>query len=211
MSSISAAIIEAWLRHCAELFVQHKDELTDLDAKIGDADHGANLARGFTAIPPKLDALVDKSIGSLLRTCAMTLISQVGGASGPLYGTFFLQASRPANGKTTLSHEELCECFDTGLTGVVNLGKAVLGDKTMVDALTPALAALHPKNGDSLEDAISRAATAAREAAEATVPLIARKGRASYLGERSIGHKDPGAASSALLIEALAETLKVTA
>jgi phosphoenolpyruvate---glycerone phosphotransferase subunit DhaL len=93
----------------------------------------------------------------------------------------------------------------------VNLGKAVLGDKTMVDALTPALAALHPKNGDSLEDAISRAATAAREAAEATVPLIARKGRASYLGERSIGHKDPGAASSALLVEALAETLKVTA
>ena len=122
MSSISAAIIEAWLRHCAELFVQHKDELTDLDAKIGDADHGANMARGFTAIPPKLDVLVDKSIGSLFRTCAMTLISQVGGASGPLYGTFFLQASRPANGKTALSHKELCQCFDVGLTGVVNLG-----------------------------------------------------------------------------------------
>jgi phosphoenolpyruvate---glycerone phosphotransferase subunit DhaL len=211
MGLISAATIEAWLRHCAELFIQYKDELTDLDAKIGDADHGANMARGFTAVPPKLDVLVDKSIGSLFRTCAMTLISQVGGASGPLYGTFFLQASRPANGKTTLSHEELCECFDAGLTGVVNLGKAVLGDKTMVDALTPALAALHPKNGDSLEDAVARAATAAREASEATIPLIARKGRASYLGERSAGHKDPGAASSALLIEALAESLKGTA
>jgi phosphoenolpyruvate---glycerone phosphotransferase subunit DhaL len=210
MGSISAATIEAWLRHCSELFIQHKDELTDLDAKIGDADHGANMARGFTAIPPKLDVLVDKSVGSLFRTCAMTLISQVGGASGPLYGTFFLQASRPANGKMTLNHEELCQCFDAGLTGVVNLGKAVLGDKTMVDALTPALAALHPKNGDSLEDAVARAATAAREAAEATVPLIARKGRASYLGERSVGHKDPGAASTALLIEALAESLKMT-
>jgi dihydroxyacetone kinase-like protein len=211
MGSISAATIEAWLRHCAELFTQHKDELTELDAKIGDADHGANMARGFTAIPPKLDVLVDKSVGSLFRTCAMTLISQVGGASGPLYGTFFLQASRPANGKTTLSHEELCQCFDAGLTGVVNLGKAVVGDKTMVDALTPALAALHPKDGDSLQDAVARAATAAGEAAEATVPLIARKGRASYLGERSVGHKDPGAASSALLIKGLLESLKVTA
>ena len=211
MSSISAAIIEAWLRHCAELFAQHKDELTNLDAKIGDADHGANMARGFTAIPPKLDVLVDKSIGSLFRTCAMTLISQVGGASGPLYGTFFLQASRPADGKTTLSHQELCQCFDAGLTGVVNLGKAVLGDKTMVDALNPALAALHPTNGDSLQNAVARAAAAAHEAAEATVPLIARKGRASYLGERSVGHKDPGAASSVLLIEALSETLKMSA
>ncbi len=211
MSAISAANIEAWLRHCAEVFVQHKEELTDLDAKIGDADHGANMARGFTAIPAKLDVLVDKSIGSLFRTSAMTLISQIGGASGPLYGTFFLQASRPANGKTTLSHTELCQCFDAGLTGVVKLGKAVLGDKTMVDALTPALATLHPNNSDSLEDAVARAAAAARAAAEATIPLIARKGRASYLGERSIGHQDPGAASSALLIEALAETLKVTA
>jgi phosphoenolpyruvate---glycerone phosphotransferase subunit DhaL len=211
MGTISAATIEAWLRHCAELFIQYKDELTDLDAKIGDADHGANMARGFTAVPPKLDVLVDKSIGSLFRTCAMTLISQVGGASGPLYGTFFLQASRRADGKTTLSHEELCQCFDAGLTGVVNLGKAVVGDKTMVDALTPALAALHPKDGDSLQDAVARAATAAGEAAEATVPLIARKGRASYLGERSVGHKDPGAASSALLIKGLLESLKVTA
>jgi dihydroxyacetone kinase-like protein len=209
MNSISAKIIEAWLRHCAELFVQHKDELTDLDAKIGDADHGANMARGFTAVPSKLDGLTDKSIGSLFRTCAMTLISQVGGASGPLYGTFFLQASRSADGKTTLSHTELCQCFDVGLNGVVNLGKAVVGDKTMVDALAPALKALHPKNGDSLADAVARAAATAREAVEATIPLIARKGRASYLGERSAGHKDPGAASSALLITALDDTLKV--
>jgi dihydroxyacetone kinase-like protein len=210
MSSISSAIIEAWLRRCAEVFLQHKDELTELDAKIGDADHGANMARGFTAIPPKLDVLVDKSVGSLFRTSAMTLISQVGGASGPLYGTFFLQAARSANGKTELTLNELCQCFDTGLSGIVNLGKAAVGDKTMVDALTPALAALHPRNGDSLETALERAAAAAREASEATIPLIARKGRASYLGERSIGHKDPGATSSALLLEALAETVKAS-
>jgi dihydroxyacetone kinase-like protein len=211
MISVSSAIIEAWLRRCAEVFTQHRDELTDLDAKIGDADHGVNMARGFTAIPPKLEGLVDRSVGSLFRTSAMTLISQVGGASGPLYGTFFLQAARPANEKTELTLEELCQCFDTGLTGVVNLGKAAVGDKTMVDALTPALAALHPKNADSLEAALARAAAAAREAAEATIPLIARKGRASYLGERSAGHKDPGATSSALLIEALAATVKTTA
>jgi phosphoenolpyruvate---glycerone phosphotransferase subunit DhaL len=210
MTSISSANIEAWLRHCAGVFTEHKDELTELDAQIGDADHGANMARGFTAIPPKLDALVDRSIGSLLRTSAMTLISQVGGASGPLYGTFFLQASRPANGKTELTLKELCQCFDTGLAGIVNLGKAVVGDKTMVDALTPALAALHPKSGDSLQTALDRAASAAREAAEATIPLIARKGRASYLGERSIGHKDPGATSTALLLGALAETVKAS-
>jgi dihydroxyacetone kinase-like protein len=210
MTSISSASIEAWLRRCATVFAEHKDELTDLDAKIGDADHGVNMARGFSAIPPKLDPLLDKSIGSLFRTSAMTLISQVGGASGPLYGTFFLQAARPANGKTELTLKELCQCFDTGLTGIVNLGKAVLGDKTMVDVLTPALAALHPKNGDSLGTALERAASTAREAAESTIPMIARKGRASYLGERSVGHKDPGAASSALLLEALAETIKAT-
>jgi dihydroxyacetone kinase-like protein len=210
MTSISSASIEVWLRRCATVFAEHKDELTDLDAKIGDADHGVNMARGFSAIPPKLDPLLDKSIGSLFRTSAMTLISQVGGASGPLYGTFFLQAARPANGKTELTLKELCQCFDTGLTGIVNLGKAVLGDKTMVDVLTPALAALHPKNGDSLGTALERAASTAREAAESTIPMIARKGRASYLGERSVGHKDPGAASSALLLEALAETIKAT-
>jgi dihydroxyacetone kinase-like protein len=210
MSSISSAVLETWLRRCAEVFTEHKNELTELDAKIGDADHGANMARGFVAIPPKLDVLVDKSVGSLFRTSAMTLISQVGGASGPLYGTFFLQASRPANGKSELTQEELCLCFDSGLTGVVNLGKAVLGDKTMVDALTPALAALHPRDADTLEAALARAASAARDAAEATIPLIARKGRASYLGERSIGHKDPGAASSALLLGALADTVKTT-
>ena len=208
MVTISSQIIERWLRRCAEVFQEHKDELTELDAAIGDGDHGANMARGFTAVPPKLDGLAGKEIDGIFRITAMTLISQVGGASGPLYGTFFLQAAAPAKGKLELTLPELCTCLDAGLAGIVKLGKAAVGDKTMVDALTPALAALHPKNGDSLNAALDRAVAAGREAAEGTIPLEAHKGRASYLGERSIGHKDPGAASSVLLLAALAEVAK---
>ena len=206
-ASITVQNIEAWLRECAETYRRHKDELTALDAAIGDGDHGANMARGFSAVPAKLEALQTKDVESLFRTTAMTLISQVGGASGPLYGTFFLQAARPAHGKAELALPELCACFDAGLAGVVNLGKASLGDKTMVDALTPAFAALHAREGDSIATALGRAIAAARAAADATIPLVARKGRASYLGERSAGHKDPGAASSVLLLEALAKAL----
>jgi len=209
MILISAQQIEAWLRLCDKVFTEHKQELTELDAAIGDADHGANMARGFAAVRTKLDALTARDdIGVLFKTTAMTLISQVGGASGPLYGTFFLQAARPADGKTEMSLTDLCASFEAGLTGVVNLGKAQPGDKTMIDALTPALAALHPKNGDRLEGALERAAAAARSGAEATIPLVARKGRASYLGERSAGHKDPGAASSALLLETLVQAVR---
>jgi dihydroxyacetone kinase-like protein len=207
MNTISSEMIERWLRRCAEIFQAHKDELTALDAAIGDGDHGANMARGFAAVPAKLDALTGKEIDGLFRTTAMTLISQVGGASGPLYGKFFLQAATPAKGKLELTLPELCACLDAGLAAIVQLGKAAVGDKTMVDALTPALAALHPQEGDTPGTALNRAAAAARDAAEATIPLIARKGRASYLGERSAGHKDPGAASSALLLGALAETV----
>jgi dihydroxyacetone kinase-like protein len=208
MVSITSELVERWLRRCAEVFQSHREELTALDAAIGDGDHGANMARGFSAVPAKLDALTNKGIDSLFRTVSMTLISQVGGASGPLYGTFFLKAATPAAGKKELTLPEFCACLDAGLAGVMQLGKAVVGDKTMVDALTPALAALHPREGDSLMAALDRAVAAAREAAEATIPLVARKGRASYLGERSAGHKDPGAASSVLLLAALAEVAK---
>jgi dihydroxyacetone kinase-like protein len=207
-TSISSDVVERWLRSCATVFAAHKGELTELDAAIGDGDHGANMARGFAAVPPKLDALEVEEIGGLFRTTGMTLIAQVGGASGPLYGTFFLQAARPAMGKQELTLPELCACFDAGLAGVVHLGKAAMGDKTMVDALTPALATLHPKDGDSPAAALDRAVAAAVSAAEATIPLVARKGRASYLGERSAGHKDPGAASTVLLLAALAEAVK---
>lgn len=208
MDNLTSARIDGWLRHSAEVFAAHKDELNALDAAIGDGDHGANLARGFTAVLPKLDGLVGKEIEALLRTTGMTLISQVGGASGPLYGTFFLQAAGVAKGKVELSLAELCDGLDAGLAGIVKLGKAGPGDKTMVDAIGPALAALRPQEGETLEAALARAVTAGRAAAEATIPLVARKGRASYLGERSAGHQDPGATSSVLLLTALAEAVK---
>ncbi len=192
-----------WLRTGADAFDAHQDELTRLDAAIGDADHGANMARGFTAVKGKLADLQGKDMGTIFKTVAMTLISTVGGASGPLYGTFFLQAAPAAAGKTELSLPELHSVFAAGLQGLMNRGKAAVGEKTMVDALVPAIDALKPTENDSLADALDRAVAAAKKGADSTVPLVAKKGRASYLGERSAGHLDPGAASSVLLLEAL--------
>ena len=196
-----------WLHNCAETFVQHKDELTALDAAIGDADHGANMARGFTAVEGKLAGLAGKDLGIIFKTTAMTLISTVGGASGPLYGTFFLQAATAAAGKMELTTVELADVFDKGLQGLMNRGKAVVGEKTMIDALVPAIAALHPHDDDSLAATIGRAVAAAGQGADSTIPLVAKKGRASYLGERSAGHLDPGAASSVLLLKALQQAV----
>lgn len=206
-NSIDSATVLHWLQNCAETYVQHKDELTELDAAIGDADHGANMARGFTAVQAKLAGLQDKDIGTIFKTVAMTLISTVGGASGPLYGTFFLQAATGANGKTALTHEELVTALSAGLQGLMSRGKAVVGEKTMVDALVPALEALKPAGNDSLPAALDRAVAAAKKGADSTIPLVAKKGRASYLGERSAGHLDPGAASSVMLLEALQKAL----
>jgi dihydroxyacetone kinase-like protein len=201
--SLTAEVVLRWMENCAETFTVHKDELTQLDADIGDADHGANMARGFTAVKGKLGELKGKDIGAIFKTVAMTLISTVGGASGPLYGTFFLQAANGANGKMELTPAELSTVFNTGLQGLVNRGKAAVGEKTMVDALVPAFEALKPKEGESLNEVLGRACAAAKKGADSTVPLVAKKGRASYLGERSAGHLDPGAASSVLLLEAL--------
>jgi dihydroxyacetone kinase-like protein len=203
-SSLSAEAVLHWMQNCADTFQQHKDELTQLDSDIGDADHGANMARGFTAVQGKLASLKDKDIGTIFKTVAMTLISTVGGASGPLYGTLFLQAVGPATGKMSLTHDELVKALGTGLQGLMNRGKAVVGEKTMVDALVPALDALKSTGADdTLKAALDRAVKAARDGADSTVPLVAKKGRASYLGERSAGHMDPGASSSVLLLEAL--------
>jgi len=199
----NAEMVLQWLQNGAETFDLHKDELTELDAAIGDADHGANMARGFTAVKGKLGELKGKDIGAIFKTVAMTLISTVVGASGPLYGTFFLQAANGANGKSELTLEELASVFGSGLHGLMNRGKAVVGEKTMIDALAPALNALKPAANDTLADVLDRAVAAARKGSDSTVPLVASKGRASYLGERSAGHRDPGAASSVLLIEAL--------
>jgi dihydroxyacetone kinase-like protein len=207
-NSIEADTVLHWLRNGAETFRQNKETLTELDAAIGDADHGANMARGFNAVEGKLAGLEGADIGTIFKTVAMTLISTVGGASGPLYGTFFLQAVSGASGKSALTHEELAGVFDSGLQGLMNRGKAAVGEKTMVDALAPAFEAFKPVAHDSLPAALERAVAAAQQGADATVPLVAKKGRASYLGERSAGHRDPGAASSVLLLKALLQAVQ---
>lgn len=207
MSSVTTGQIIKWLERTADVMGEQKDYLTQLDSDIGDGDHGANMARGFNAVRGKLAESADKDIGAIFKMVAMTLISTVGGASGPLYGTFFLQAATPAAGKHELTLGDLAAGFDAGLKGLVARGKAAPGDKTMIDALTPAVEALHPSGDESPAVAIVRAVEAARNGAKATIPMVARKGRASYLGERSAGHLDPGAASSVLLLEALAAVL----
>jgi dihydroxyacetone kinase-like protein len=178
-----------------------------LDAAIGDADHGANMDRGFKTVVSKLPEVYDKDIGTILKTAGMTLVSTVGGAGGPLYGTFFLQAGMVTVGKMALDLKDWAACLDSAVSGVIQRGKAEPGDKTMVDALLPAVAALkHAVDLDSkLNDALRQSAEAARSGMLATIPMVARKGRASYLGERSAGHQDPGATSSYLLLQAAAD------
>jgi dihydroxyacetone kinase-like protein len=206
--SLDAETVLRWLRDAARVFAAHKDELTALDSAIGDGDHGANMARGFTAVDAKLDSLKDKDLGTVFKTVAMTLISTVGGASGPLYGTFFLKAAEKAAGKNALEPQELFDVFRHGLDGLMARGKAVVGEKTMVDALVPAIEALQPREHDTLSTALDRAVAAARRGAESAVPLVAKKGRASYLGERSANHPDPGCASAVLLLESLREAAR---
>ena len=204
MNVLTAAALNEWINKAAGVLDAQKSYLTDLDAPIGDSDHGANMARGFAAAKAKLDPNATDT-GAVLKSVAMTLISTVGGASGPLYGTLFLQAAGKATGKTELSLGDWTSCLEAGLAGVVMRGKAELGDKTMVDALTPAVAALKEHSAAPLAEALAISAQSAELGMKATIPLLARKGRASYLGERSIDHQDPGATSSYLLLQALAE------
>jgi phosphoenolpyruvate---glycerone phosphotransferase subunit DhaL len=200
----------AWINRYADHIAEQKDFLTQLDAAIGDADHGANMHRGFQAVLKKFPEMQDKDLGTIFKTVAMTLISTVGGASGALYGTFFLQASTVATGKTEVSPAEFVGLLEKGLAGIVLRGKAAIGDKTMVDALQPAIRTLKQalENGSSLPEATAKALEAAQNGAKSTIPLVAKKGRASYLGERSANHQDPGATSTTLLFQALAETVK---
>ena len=196
-----------WLEKVATVMEENKTYLTDLDAAIGDADHGANVARGFGEVGKKLPELADKDIGTLMKTVAMTLMSKVGGASGLIYGNFFMQASRATAGKESLAPDELVELMEAGINGIVQRGRAELGDKTMLDAWQPALDALKStlESGQSLAIALQACADGAQQGMESTVPIQARKGRASYLGERSIGHQDPGATSTYLMLKALSE------
>jgi dihydroxyacetone kinase-like protein len=197
-----------WIKACAAVLAENRDYLTQLDAAIGDADHGANMDRGFKAVVKKMPEFIDKDIGTIFKTVGMTLISTVGGAGGPLYGTFFLQAGMKTAGKMELNLADWCVALEAALNGVVMRGKAELGDKTMVDALTPAVNALKKalEDNKTIAQALQQSAEAARQGMEATIPLVARKGRASYLGERSAGHQDPGATSSYLLLKVAADT-----
>jgi dihydroxyacetone kinase-like protein len=209
MAAITPADVLACLRAIAGTVAEHKEHLTQLDADIGDADHGINMDRGFSAVEAKLPELSQADIGALLKTTGMTLLSTVGGASGPLYGTFFLRMGAAAAGKEQLSGDDLLALLEAGVKGVEDRGKAALGDKTMIDALAPAVTALREalEGGEAPAGALRQAADAARRGALATIPIQARKGRASYLGERSIGHQDPGATSAYLLLQAMADTL----
>jgi dihydroxyacetone kinase-like protein len=204
--TITFGDVLAWIRTFAGVVAENKAYLTELDSAIGDADHGINMDRGFQAVAGKLDTIAPSDIGGCLRTIGSTLVSTVGGASGPLYGMFFMQMGGAAAGKETLSVAEFAAAFEAGIGGVQRIGKAEPGDKTMLEALLPARDALNAAatDGATVGVALERAADAAEAGMRATVPLVARKGRASYLGERSAGHQDPGATSSALLLRSAA-------
>ena len=197
-STLTSAIIRDWLKRAADVYQTERARLTQLDSDIGDGDHGENLARGFGAVVAKLPAEGDPA--ALFKNVAMTLISTVGGASGPLYGSFLLDSAKASAGLTEITQEDWARILAAAVQGVQNRGKAVPGDKTMVDALVPAVAAA--RDGDLLT-ALRQSADAAAAGAQATEPMVAKKGRASYLGERSAGHLDPGAVSSQLLLAAL--------
>lgn len=207
---ISRDDVLEWIKAVASMISENSKYLTELDAAIGDADHGANMDRGFKAVMNKMPEISDKDIGTIFKTVGMTLISTVGGAGGPLYGTFFLQAGMKTAGKMELSAADWAEALEAALNGVIMRGKAQLGDKTMVDALTPAVNALKQavQENRSISEALNGSAEAARQGMEATIPLVARKGRASYLGERSADHQDPGATSSYMMLKVAADTWK---
>ncbi|MEA5507652.1 dihydroxyacetone kinase subunit DhaL [Halotia wernerae UHCC 0503] len=199
-----------WLQAFATEIEQNKEYLTELDAAIGDADHGINMDRGFKKVINQLPNVTDQDIGSILKTVSMTLISSVGGASGPLYGTLFLRASTVVASKHELAAQDLLEMLQAGLDGVLQRGKAQLGDKTMVDVLSPAVVAFGQAVGTNkvMLAAMQQAVAAAQEGLQNTIPMLAKKGRASYLGERSVGHQDPGATSSYLMLKSLLKTLE---
>jgi phosphoenolpyruvate---glycerone phosphotransferase subunit DhaL len=203
-ANVDAETVKRWLNEAAASVREQRDYLTQLDAAIGDADHGTNMDRGFTAVVEKLDGL-EGPPGKLLTTAGSTLVSTVGGASGPLWGTALRRAGRALGDADDFDGSELAEALDAALAGIVELGAAQEGDKTMVDALAPAVRVLRSRldAGSPLGEALAEARAAGEEGMRATTPLQASKGRASYLGERSIGHQDPGATSTALIIAAL--------
>lgn len=205
---ITTEDIVRWINQVAAVLHENRDYLTQLDSPIGDADHGINMDRGFKAVAEKLPTVANMDIGSILKTVGTTLVSTVGGASGPLYGTAFLRAGMATVGKNELYEADVVTMLEAALEGIKTRGKAQPGEKTMVDALTPALAAMKEaeQQNRGMSQLLRRGSDAAEAGVKATIPLLATKGRASYLGERSIGHQDPGATSSWLMLKALADT-----
>jgi dihydroxyacetone kinase-like protein len=208
--SITHDAVRDWMERFAAEVAENRSYLTKLDGAIGDGDHGTNMDRGMKKALERLQAADGDDIGASLKAVGMALVSSVGGAAGPLYGTFFMQMGQAAAGRSELDLAGFTEAFDAGVQGVVKRGKAEPGDKTMLDALKPALDALRQAGDSDVAAALGRAAQAAHEGMEATVPMVARKGRASYLGERSAGHQDPGATSSHLLLKSAAEAVGAT-
>jgi dihydroxyacetone kinase-like protein len=207
MAEFDAGAFRRFLEIFADRLHERRDELTQLDSAIGDADHGINMDRGFTAVRGRLAELESSDLGATARTVGMTLISTVGGASGPLYGTFFLRLGAAMGDRFELDARELGVALRAGLEGVVQRGKAEADDKTMVDAMAPALDAYDATVGDGQRQALEAAATAAAAGRDRVTPLVARKGRASYLGERSSNHQDPGATSTTILFESLRDAV----
>ncbi|TZE83017.1 dihydroxyacetone kinase subunit DhaL [Calorimonas adulescens] len=207
--TINSAIVIDIIKSIAKTLAENKEYLTELDSAIGDADHGINMDRGFNTVLTKLPSLEGKDIGTILKTVGMTLVSTVGGASGPLYGTAFMRAGQAVAGKNEIDEKDILTIFEAALQGIKERGKAVAGEKTMIDALEPALKSYRDAvdNNIGLAEALNRAVDAAKEGMEYTKNIIATKGRASYLGERSIGHQDPGATSSYLLLQAAARVV----
>jgi len=198
-----------WLYKAAESLEVNREVLNQLDAAIGDAEHGINMDRGFQKVISQLSSSAEQDIEGILKSTGMSLISFVGGASGPLYGSFFLKAAAAATGKQELDEDELLGVLRAGLKGVIDRGKAQQGDKTMIDALIPGVEAFESmiRKGNSMAEALKQAVVAAEKGMEDTIPMVARKGRSSYLGERSIGHQDPGATSMYLILKALYESI----
>jgi dihydroxyacetone kinase-like protein len=206
--TVPYAQVLAWIEQFEATVAENREYLTQLDSAIGDADHGTNIDRGMKAAVGKIEGMEGDDIGSLLKTVGMTLVSTVGGAGGPLYGTLFMQMGTATAGKSELEPEDWAGALDAAVDGVQMRGKAEVGDKTMIDALVPARDSFRSAlaDGASFAEALSKSAEGAEEGMRATIPLVAKKGRASYLGERSAGHQDPGATSSQLLIKTAAET-----
>jgi dihydroxyacetone kinase-like protein len=206
--NVSTAVLEQWVRKFAQLVAENRDHLTELDAAIGDADHGSNMDRGMKAAVTTIESDPQPTAGALLSKVGLTLVSTVGGASGPLFGTLFLRMGSSLGDAEAVSAQDMAAALRAGLGGVVDRGKAGPGDKTMYDALAPAVDALDTALGDNepLATALKGARDAAAAGRDATTPMLARKGRASYLGERSVGHQDPGATTVTLLLEAATES-----